>query len=77
MTLNRKIKSWKAFYPHVYPVLVEKSVLVFNSFSLLLWSGDDDDENECIEQQRRLLGFCIAISMLEKKDEEFFNIRFL
>eukprot|EP01038_Epipyxis_sp_PR26KG_P005282 gene5282-7343_t len=65
IVLNNHLSIWKTLLPDLFLIMKESSVIVFKSFSLLLWHGEDPSG---IEQQKRLQDHSIAISNIEKKD---------
>lgn len=63
---NTKLPIWKVQLPALHPEVSNRVLTLMKTFSLLLWHGED---METLEQQRRLLAHCVAVSQTEKREE--------
>lgn len=63
---NTKLPIWKVQMPALHPEVSNRVHALMRGFSLLLWHGED---METMEQQRRLLAHCVAVSSAEKREE--------
>jgi hypothetical protein len=63
--LNANLPAWKVSLPAIHAEVSSRSLMLLRVFGLLLWHGED---METMEQQRRLLAHCTAVSPAEKRE---------